>query len=322
MEGVRGRNLPNFLIVGAPKCGTTSLYYYLKQHPEIFLPEIKEPKFMMAQFLKFPLKGKDDAVMERMMVKDFRDYKFLFSGVKGEKAVGEASVGYLYHYQGCIPQIKKYLGDPKIIIVLRNPIERIFSHYNFFIREGKEKKSLLEAIEAEPERIKQNYYYGWHYFSVGEYFEQVKAYLNNFFYVKILLHEDLLSNPKKIAREIFSFLEVDENFIPDVSYHYNVSGVPKNSIRSRLIINSLTRVRRLYLYILRFQNTRPKDVKNNMSAGNKREKIVQFTETIKNNNLVRPEMKPETRAYLKGVYREDILKLQDLIGRDLSHWLE
>ncbi len=111
-------HLPNFLIVGAAKSGTTSLYYYLHEHPEIFLSAIKEPKFFSSEVLKdqyLTRKNKD------LYVGSYEEYRNLFRNVQSEKAIGEASTDTLFLYGSTIPRIKKYLGDPKIIVILRNP---------------------------------------------------------------------------------------------------------------------------------------------------------------------------------------------------------
>ena len=115
--------LPNFLIVGAAKSGTTSLYRYLQQHPDIFMSQKKEPKFFSSQFLKFPFVGPGDQNMELSICKTFDKYESLFKYADNIKAVGEASADNLYYYTHAIPLIKKYLGNVKILIILRNPID-------------------------------------------------------------------------------------------------------------------------------------------------------------------------------------------------------
>jgi len=103
--------LPNFLIVGAARSGTTSIWHYLKQHPEVYMSPVKEPRFMTAQFLKFPFRGIGDDKVEKSIVKNFDEYKMLFEKVNDEKAIGEASPDNLYFYEDATRQIKKHLGD-------------------------------------------------------------------------------------------------------------------------------------------------------------------------------------------------------------------
>ena len=152
--------LPNFLIVGAAKAGTTSLFYYLKQHPEIFMPEEKELKFFEYLIIKNKLHytGPGDNKSLKRVVKTWDEYKNYFKKAKNFKAVGEASVSYLY-YTETIKNIKKYLGENiNIIIILRNPIERLISNYKYMVMRGREKEDLKKALELEEYRKNQGFY--------------------------------------------------------------------------------------------------------------------------------------------------------------------
>ena len=144
--------LPNFLIVGAAKSGTTSLYHYLKQHPEIYMSPVKEPKFITAQFLSFPFKGIGDEKVEQNIVKSYNEYCNLFKDVSKEKIIGEASPDNLYFFEKAINIIIYHLKNPKIIIILRNPIERAFSAYMYFINCNREYLSFEEALKEEEKR--------------------------------------------------------------------------------------------------------------------------------------------------------------------------
>ena len=167
---------PNFLIVGAAKCGTTSMYQYLSQHPDIFMPGWKEPSFFIGDPFK-PLNRTTKTV-----------YYKLFKGVKEEHASGEASTAYLYD-EAAPKLIQKALGKIKIIILLRDPVNMSYSLYNHQVRkEGESIESFEEALEAEEARLndssfKQNCY-GWHanyyYFRRALYHDQVKRYWDTF----------------------------------------------------------------------------------------------------------------------------------------------
>src|SRR5688572_23745369 len=97
------KKLPNSLIVGAAKCGTSSLHKYLEQHPEIFMSEVKEPRFITSQVNPFPVNGPGDHKVEAWYVKKFADYQKLFEGAENYKAVGESSADTLYFYKDSIP---------------------------------------------------------------------------------------------------------------------------------------------------------------------------------------------------------------------------
>jgi len=135
----------------------------------------------------------------------------------------------------------------------------------------------------------------------------------------------LKENSKLIIKDLYNFLGVDISFIPDVSFKYNVSGIPKKNFKSRVLSYSLTKSKNFYLLVAQIKALKGSTEMINRTSANQsglREKLVQYTEALKEKNMEKPEMKPETREYLKDLYREDILKLQDLIGRDLSSWLE
>ena len=94
--------LPNFLVVGAAKAGTTSLYHYLKEHPEIFLPEIKEPKFITSQIVEYPFRGNGDELVEKGIIKRIAEYAALFTGSENATVIGEASADTLYYYERAV----------------------------------------------------------------------------------------------------------------------------------------------------------------------------------------------------------------------------
>ena len=138
--------LPNFLIIGASKCVTTALYYYLKQHKDISFPTLKEPKYFSSIFQKFPHKGIGDESVDLYAIKSLKEYKKLFKKISNIR-VGEASPDTMYFYKDTIPKIKETLGDIPIIIMLREPVERAFSAYMYLRRDSREKLSFREALE-------------------------------------------------------------------------------------------------------------------------------------------------------------------------------
>lgn len=301
--------LPNFLIVGTQKAGTSSLYNYLKQHYEVFMPEkLKEPKFFVAPFYK-KSNHNNPLWVDSMdyTIFEWQNYLKLFENVQKEKAIGESSATYLYYYKTAITSIRKYLGDTKIIISLRNPIDRAFSAYLHLWRDNHENISFEEALKEENKRKRLNWVPLYHYTSLGFYYYQVKAYLNNFDQVKVYLYDDLEKDSLGLVRDIYEFLGVDSSFAPDVNIKYNVSGIPKNKFIHKFFIepNILKSV--------------VKPIIKTLVPQEERRKII---EKIKMKNLQKPQMKPETREYLKNLYRENILKIQDLIKKDLSKWLK
>lgn len=287
--------MPNFLIVGAMKSGTTSLWRYLQQHSEIYMPDEKEPRFLTSSRL-----------IKSRPIRTFEDYIKLFGDIKEEKAIGEASPHYLYPYSSTIPTIKNYLGDVKIIIILRNPTDRAFSAYKHtFLIEKSETLPFEKCLELEEERKKNEVLPMMHFYKdLGFYYSQVKAYMENFSRVKVCLYDDLSRDALGLAQDLYGFLEVHRSFIPEVGIKHNISP-PKNKFLREFLLD--------YDHPLK-KFLRP--VLLSTIGINNTEKLVNL---FKNVDQIR--IKPETRRYLIDLYSEDILKLQDLIQRDLSSWL-
>ena len=185
--------LPNFLIVGAAKCGTSSLHNYLNQHPDIFMPlynkkgmKVKEPRFLIKDLVEHRLHNG---------VWNFQEYQSLFVDVRGAKAVGESTVLYLYYYEHAIKNIKHYLGeDVKIIIMLRNPIDRAYSAYSFASRTHQENQPFKEALFNAQKRFDKDETLSPMilYKELGLYYKMVKAYMQNFKDVHLILYDDFI----------------------------------------------------------------------------------------------------------------------------------
>jgi hypothetical protein len=233
------KNMPNFLLISGGRSGTTSLYYYLSEHPEIYMSPNKEPYFLAGlDFYNFV--NTPSFFIKDLWVKDFKSYKQLFNNVSNEKMIGEASVSYLYYYKETIPNIKKYLGDPKIIIIIRSPAERAYSHYLHNVQTNLESLKFEEAILKEKERILHNWWWGFHYKNAGFYLKPIIAYKNNFSNLKILFFDDFKDNFSNTFKEILLFLEVDVDFIPDNLRVYNSSEFYKFGIK-KILYNSKVR---------------------------------------------------------------------------------
>ena len=185
--------LPNFLIVGAAKCGTSSLHNYLNQHPDIFMPtytkeglKVKEPRFLIKDKVKKRLsKG----------IWDLDVYRSLFDQVTDHKAIGESTVLYLCFYKEAIKNIKKYLGnDVKIIIMLRNPIYRAYSAYSFASRTHQENQEFHQALINNQKRYDEDETLSPMilYKELGLYYRMVKAYIDSFKDVHVILYDDFI----------------------------------------------------------------------------------------------------------------------------------
>lgn len=221
--------LPNFLIAGVSRSGTTSLYYYMKQHPDIEFPELKEPRYFSVARLNLPQKGPGDYTVDKKLVKTWVDYEKLYSNIDS-LFVGDASSEYLYHYESAIPEILERLGDVPIILMLRNPIDRSYSAYNNLVRDGRETLSFDEALKKEDARKEANFDEMWHYKSVSTYSESVRAFLDSFSNVKVLVFEEFIQDKTRYINEVFEFLGVKPIKNIDADTVYSKSGKPKAMI--------------------------------------------------------------------------------------------
>ncbi|MFN6944487.1 MAG: sulfotransferase [Cytophagaceae bacterium] len=300
--------LPNFLIAGMAKCGTSSLSSYLQQHPDVFISKRKEPRFLTSQCMRFPMNGPKDHLVESWYVKNYDNYLKLFADARPDQAIGEASADTLYFHQGTIPVIKQYLGDPKILIILRNPINRAFSAYQHLVRDEREFISFEEGLEKEQERIDQNYELIYHYRKASMYYEPLKEFIQAFSQVKVILSEDLQKSPVSTHSEVFEFLGVDPAFEVENLMKLNVSGVPKNKFLQRAFQDDNV-----------IRNAVRPLVRAVAPSVETRKKIFNW---VTRKNLDRMSITPETRERLKEDFKEDIERTSKLIHRDLSRWLD
>lgn len=303
------KNKPNFLIVGAPKSGTTSIYEYLKQHPQIYVnAKIKESNFFVEP--KEVLGAGPRFYGIESYGRTVDDYEKLFEDVtQNHIAVGEVCSVYLPFFKNTIQNIKNYLNDDvKIIIILRNPIERAYSHYMHNVRDTDETLTFEEALTAEEERIKQNYWNSFHLTRLSFYYSQVQAYKENFKNVKVYLFEDLRKDDFFI--DLFKFLEVDTEININTKKNYNISGRPKNVVLQKFLVNDnffKRLIKGTFKYLL---------------SRNMKDKLSSIEEKMINKNIEKEKMNPSTRDFLKELFKDDIEKLSILINRDLSHWLK
>lgn len=303
-------SLPNFLIIGAAKAGTNALYHYLRQHPQVYMSPWKEPKFFAFESeadLGFRAANGKDAPVNASVILDQGEYERLFDDARdGELARGEASTHYLY-VEKSPPRIKALIPDAKLIAVLRNPVDRAFSSYQHLVRDDLEPLDFGAALDAEPQRIAEHYAYLYRYTDMGFYSEQLDRYEKTFpeNQLCVLLYDDLRSNPEATCRRIFSFLGVDENFVPDMSGEYNRSGLPRHRVMHRLLNPSAPMKRRLW----------------NMTPRFARERLLDAQTRMVNRNLQRQILPDNERDRLRDVFREEVGRLEKRLDRDLSHWL-
>ena len=295
--------VPSFIFIGAPRTGSTSLYYYLKQHPQIFMSTPKEPRFFIYENGKsdFPwLEGLES-------ITTWAAYQSLFSRESTDnRAVGEASVLYLYSPFSA-QRIKKYLPSIKLIAMLRHPVERAYSHHCLRLNLALEDQFDFEQVMRADQGQMAGGQSGFPYRQIGLYYAQLQRYFAQFDQdqIRVFLYDDYQTNPQAVIQKIFRFLEVDPSFSPDRTRRYNTfDGIPKNQTWQGLIFG---------------QNCVKGWIRRMVPAGLR----WVIREKLKSVNVRAPTpLSPQLRRELIGFYRADILQLQELLHRDLSYWLQ
>ena len=307
--------MPNFFIIGAQKAGTTSLYHYLAQHPQVYMSPVKEPYFFdheidsAGKVVRREVNGPGARKSPRYA--DLEEYRALFAAATDGMVVGEASTPYMYA-PGTAERIRRYVPQAKIIAVLRDPADRAYSAFLHAVRIGREPLTdFAQALQEEEGRVRGNWDHTFHYRSRGFYSAQLERYYGVFEQdrIGVWLYEDLRDDPTGVAQSIFRFLGVDGAFVPNTSLKHNPAGVPRNGA-ARAILKAMDTTASAFLRTF----TSKSRVYPLLSKTRKR---------IQGQIVAKPEpIDPVTRGKLIEGYRKDILRLQDLVGRDLSMWLE
>lgn len=215
--------LPDFFLVGAARSATTTTFEALRTHSQINMPAIKEPQYFSYNPDRpgfNPGNGPGDKG-ETIWTKTKSKYKKYFK--QKNTLHGDASVSYLYS-PDAPKKIADCVPDAKIIIQLRHPVDRAYSHYKQLVRDGRETKSFKKAINEEENRIEKNWEWAWHYKHVGQYAEQVKRYKKYFpdEQIRIVRFDDYVLNTKKVIHNHIAFLNLEEENI--TIKPYNISG--------------------------------------------------------------------------------------------------
>jgi hypothetical protein len=293
--------LPNFVVIGVPKAGTTSTQRNMSQHPQVFAAW--EPRFLhYAGHAIDP--GEEDR--RRFRIKTVEEYEAVFADGAGKKALGDSSPSYLMYPEPSIAGIRRYVPEAKFIAVFRHPADRGYSDFVMHVGQGQEPcRTYPEAIRAELEGRRRDSDQWRHYFRYGFYAGRVRKFLDAFPRGRFLflLYDDLVRDPAGFMRTIFQFLDVDPEFVPNMEERYKVGHWPRHFELHHLLNSKKGPVRWMGGIL-----------------GRRRFKTVMSRVNVRNLGKP-PRLDPAFRRELTDRYREDILQLQELIGRDLSAWL-
>ncbi|HEX6105205.1 MAG TPA: sulfotransferase [Gemmatimonadales bacterium] len=290
--------LPNFIVIGAAKAGTTALYWYLAEHPDVFMSPVKETNFFaygVDQQGRL-LWGNPD--VHRFPIKSLSEYEALFAEAGGAAAVGEASTMYLECPQAA-GRIRALIPEARIICALRHPVDRAYSDYQMYLRNrGRrlqpERDLAAGAAWASPDS---------HWMRIGRYHDPLSRYFEAFprDHVHVFLFDDLKREALRVVQDLYRFLGVEPEFVPDFDTPHNVGGMPASPMLERLLVKSPLKT------VL--EPLVPQGATNWLRRLR--------TRTMRQ----APSLPAPLRAELTRSFHDDIAATSRLIGRDLAHWL-
>jgi hypothetical protein len=276
---------PNFFIVGTPKSGTTSLFHYLQEHPEVFIPSLKEPHFFSSPEVK-------NTYYKTKIVDNKEEYLKLYQSDKEYKVVGDLSSSYLFN-KHTASRISDFNPKSKIIIVLRNPVERAVSHYLMDVSLGYINVSLKEVL-TNKETYKKFYQ---EYVEIGFYDKQIEEYKSNFpdSQLLIILSESLQKDTDNTLKNIFKYLNISTEF----------------SLSSKVEHNKYREAR--FPFLKKILNS---DIIKSLFPNSIKEKLKPI---IYNQKAEKPKLEAE-KEMLKKIYKNSIINTENMISKDLSSW--
>lgn len=302
------RRLPNFLLVGAAKSATSSLHYYLDQHPQIKMASQKESWFF--SFYGNPPRYDSPGVLSDV-ISELDEYLTLYDGAGSGQLLGDACPSYLYTYEDTIRNIQQLYSGPaldelRIIISLREPVSRAYSQYYTFKRKVQEPLPFAQAVAADTieRRLRDNWNIFYDYLGFGMYARQVEAFQQAFgkARVHVVLFDDINADMQQTCRGIFEFLGIDPEFSVDDRYRINeIAGEP----RVKWFVAGV------------FSQNRLKRLVSALLPQKFRALVILF---VLKRLLRRETMDADTRQQIAQRFDADIRRLETLIGRDLSHW--
>lgn len=290
--------LPNFIVIGAAKAGTTALYWYLAEHPAVFMSPVKETNYFAYGVDAGGGLLYGDPEHHAFPVKTLEAYEQLFVEAGEARAIGEASPIYLECPQAA-QRIHDRLPAARLICALRHPVDRAYSDYLMFLRSRG--RPLDPAVDLSPAAA-------WaqpdsHWMRVSRYAESLRRYLDLFprSQLHVLLFDDLKRTQVEAVQSVYRFLAVDPQFVPDFNTPHNIGGIPASRTLERFLTS-----RRLREVVQPWVPTR----------------AVNWVRRVRTRNLrSAPALPAELKRELTAHFRDDIARTSELIGRGLDHWL-
>ncbi len=299
-DAARTRQLPNFVVIGAQKCATTSLHRYLSQHPDVYLPVQKELHYFSCPRICEFTGGPGDTDVLARITGSPEGYAAHYAGVRGQAAIGEISPSYLY-FSEIAGNIREQLGDVKIIAMLRNPVQKAYSQYLHLVRDNRETLGFHDALMAEDRRRAQGWSDFWRYAESSLYAGRLGHYLEVFgpARVKVIIFEEFAADPRPALSDLLTFLSLRDDVAIDTTEVHHRSGKAKSRLLSGLLAKGgpLSRAARSLL---------PRSL----------------TDAVQRrlwalNIAAKDPIDRQSRDYLEAYFRADVLALEALLGRSL-----
>lgn len=289
--------LPNFIVIGAAKAGTTALYWYLADHPAVFMSKVKETNYFAFGLDPEGRLLYGDPEVHHFPVKSLREYEQLFADAEDAVAIGEASPIYLECPEAA-GRIRELLPATRIICGLRQPVDRAYSDYQMYLRaQGRRfdpaRDLTAASVWARPDS---------HWMRIGRYHEQLARYFDAFprGQIHVFLFDDLRRDALRTVQVIYRFLGIDPAFVPDFDTPHNIGGMPANMLLERFFNSGIRAAVKPLV---------PKRTAN-------------WVRRLRARNMRQaPPLPAELKAELTHRFRDDIARTSELIGRSLEHWL-
>jgi len=289
--------LPNFIVIGAAKAGTTSLHWYLTEHPQVFVTPVKDPSYFA---YGVDVEGRllwGEPEFHSFPVRSLREYERQFADADDAAAIGEVSTMYLECPQSAA-RIRELLPAARIICSIRHPVDRAYSDYVMYLRHRGRRFDPARDLTATSDWARPDS----RWMRIGRYHEQLSRYFDAFprDQILVVLFDDLKRDPLRFMQDVYRFLNVDPTFVPDFATPHAPGGLPVSPTLERLFVRSGRSGVRPWV---------PRPVANWV----RRLRIRTFRPT--------PPLPKELRNELTRHFEDDIARTSELIGRGLDHWL-
>ena len=290
--------LPNFIVIGAAKAGTTALHWYLAEHPQVFMTPLKE-----TNYFAFGLDDEGrllygDPELHRFPIRSLEEYERSFDGADGAVAVGEASPIYL-EAPGSAGRIAEVVPGARIVCGIRDPVDRAYSDHLMYLRSrGRRLDPVRDLTPSAPWAAPDS-----HWMQISLYYEPLRRYFDVFprQQIHVFLFDDLKKDQAGVVRDLYRFLGVDADFTPDFDTPHNIGGMPSSMLVEKVLTSG-----KLKKALDPWVPQRAADLARRLRTRNMRRA---------------PPLPRELKSVLQERFREDIDKTSGLIGRDLSSWL-